>query len=304
MFFRLGIAMWLALTIALSFEFYALNFRPSASLLSRFQPAQSAFQTTAKPVDQPGDKLATTSATQGTATAPKVSPEPGRPLSMFLGYAGLGIMILMNLYSLRKRYRLLGKILPDIPRMLDFHIFCGLMGPTLIIFHSNFNVRGLVAISFWSMLVSASSGVIGRYFYTQLARGQKDLAAELQKLQTDIVVYLKKKTPDFDPAPAFDYYIAASGLLGHPESVGLVGALFNSIVGDFKLAFARPLNEVPSRAHQALVQFASLKRREGFVVHFQKMMGYWHTFHLPFAFFMYIAAFFHVIAALLLGVNR
>jgi hypothetical protein len=280
LFFRLGISLWLGLTLILSYEFYALNYKPGASVIKRIQPRVSVLRDTS------------------------TSPEPGRPISMFLGYAGLGIMILMNLYSMRKRYHLLGKVLPDIPRMLDFHIFCGLMGPTLIIFHSNFKVRGLVAISFWSMLVSASSGVIGRYFYTQIAKGQKDLRADVQKLHSDIVTFLKGKMPEFDPAPAFDYYVAASGLTGQPDSSGLVSALFNSIIGDFKLALAKPLRAIPNRAHHAFVQYASLKRKEGFVLHFQKMMGYWHTFHLPFAFFMYVAAFFHVIAALLLGVKK
>lgn len=280
LFFRLGIVLWLSLTAVLAYESYCLNYKPQNSILKRVQPQVPA--------------LADVS----------LSPDPGRPISMFLGYAGLGIMIIMNLYSLRKRFHMLGRVLPEIPRMLDFHIFCGLMGPTLILFHSNFKVRGLVAISFWSMLVSAGSGVIGRYFYVQIAKNQKDVNQELEALRTSIVSYLQRKLPNFDSNPLFDKYVAFAGLSSNPSSSGLIGALFNSVVGDLKLAFARPIGNIPERAHLALVKYASLRRKEGFVGQFQKLMGYWHTFHLPFAYFMYIAAFFHVIAALVLGVAK
>ena len=75
------------------------------------------------------------------------SPDPGRPLSLLLGWAGLILMLMMNVYSLRKRTSFMqgrGKL----SAFLDFHVFCGLLGPTFIVFHSNFKVRGLVAISF------------------------------------------------------------------------------------------------------------------------------------------------------------
>ena len=280
MFFRLGIVLWLVLTFFFAYESYALNKLPTASFLQYAQLKLGLFK------------------------GMSLSPEPGRPLSMFLGYAGLGTMILMNLYSMRKRFGMLAKVLPNIPRMLDFHIFCGLMGPTMIIFHSNFKVRGLVAISFWSMLVSAGSGIIGRYFYVQIAKGQKETGGEIESLKNSITKYFEQKMPQFDFAPLFDRYVAYAGLTPNPSSSGLIPAFFNSIVGDIKLSFAKPLAPIPERVHAGLVKYAALKRQEGFISHFKKMMGYWHTFHLPFAFFMYIAAFLHVIAALVLGVTK
>lgn len=283
MLFRISIVAWLTATLILAVEYYALNFNPSLSLLRYAQLSIGAFKDLS------------------------LNPEPGRPISMFLGYTGLGIMLTMNLYSMRKRIGLLGKILPNIKRMLDFHIFCGLMGPTLILFHSNFKVRGLVAISFWSMLVSAGSGVIGRYFYTQIARNEKDLSSEIGKLGTDITEYLAKKLPDLDVAQVLASYARSAGSrdgASSSESVGAWSAFFSSAVADFRLFFLKPQMGVPERAHFALVKYASLRRQESFIGQFRKLMGYWHTFHLPFAFFMYLAAIFHVAAALLLGVSK
>lgn len=283
MLFRLSIVAWFTLTVILALEYYALNFSPSLSMLRYMQHSF------------------------GYLKELSLSPDPGRPLSMFLGYTGLGIMLIMNLYSMRKRFALLGSLLPNIKRMLDFHIFCGLMGPTLILFHSNFKVRGLVAISFWSMLVSAGSGVIGRYFYTQIARSEKDLSSEIEKLGTDIKDYFSKKLPKIDFSQVLNSYLRSAGFhseTANVENMGALAAFYSSAAADIRLLMLRPQFGVPERAHFALVKYASLKRQEGFIGQFRKLMGYWHAFHLPFAFFMYLAAIFHVAAALLLGVAK
>jgi cytochrome b561 len=44
------------------------------------------------------------------------------------------------------------------------------------------------------------------------------------------------------------------------------------------------------------------KRRIAFLEPFRRMLGYWHSFHLPFAFFMYVAAVIHIAAALMFGI--
>ena len=117
----------------------------------------------------------------------KVSPDPGRTLSLYLGWAGLLLMLVMNVYSIRKRSSFLGGM-GKLSSFLNFHIFCGLVGPTLILFHCNFKVRGLVGVSFWSMVVSFTSGIIGRYFYLQLAMKK----VEYQKLSDKWIERLKR----------------------------------------------------------------------------------------------------------------
>ena len=71
-----------------------------------------------------------------------------------LGVAGSTMMVLLLGYSLRKRVRALRRLGP-LSRWLDVHIFLGLLGPVLVILHSSFKVQGLVALSFWSMVVVA-----------------------------------------------------------------------------------------------------------------------------------------------------
>lgn len=87
-----------------------------------------------------------------------------------LGIAGSVIMITgVGAYMARKRYRFLSR-LGVLKYWLEFHIFMCVLGTILIVFHAAFKVHGLAAISFWSMLISFTSGIAGRFIYLQIPR--------------------------------------------------------------------------------------------------------------------------------------
>jgi len=75
------------------------------------------------------------------------------------GVIGSLMMIFMLLYSARKRMERFQKA-GNLSHWLDIHIFFGIMGPLLIVLHTSFKVQGLVAVSFWSMVAVALSGVL------------------------------------------------------------------------------------------------------------------------------------------------
>lgn len=93
--------------------------------------------------------------------------KPGGSRGQLYGEAGAAMMVLMLGYSLRKRWRWLRRWGP-LRVWLDLHIYLGVMGPLLVILHTSFKVQGLVAISFWSMIAVALSGVLGRYLYLKI----------------------------------------------------------------------------------------------------------------------------------------
>jgi hypothetical protein len=236
-----------------------------------------------------------------------VSTQPGRRVSLWLGWIGIGAMVIMNGYSARKRLA----FMQDWGRLkdwLDFHIFCGLLGPLCILFHCDFKVRGLVAISFWSMVVSFTSGIVGRYLFVQLGRSKADCEqqadqwwkkferlkeqvgiivheAELEELQSEILVYVGAGGVALEQSP-FDVF-------------------FQMLRGDLRLIFLGPprtLAGLPDHSRLILKQFGVLKRRSTLLEPLRTLMGYWHTFHTPFAFFMYLVAVVHIVTAMLLGV--
>lgn len=266
---------------ALAIESYFLNFRPELSVLSHLKVKVPAFKDL------------------------NLSPAAGKPISWYLGWAGFLTMSLTNIYSFRKRLSFM-KNMGELSGWLDFHILCGLVGPTFILFHTNFKVGGLVAISFWSMVISFASGIVGRYFYAQLLQHKSNLEKDVQHCE----IFLKSQsTSRINPVPehvienlkvANLRYVGAGALVGG-GSVSAMGAIFGTFAGDFKrrLLRAPTANGVPPSVITAIQSYALKMRRLGFLGHFQRLMGYWHSFHFPFAVFMYIVALIHIATALL-----
>lgn len=86
-----------------------------------------------------------------------------------VGIVGSAMILLLLLYSVRKRVRRLRRW-GDLQIWLKYHIFLGVAGPLLITVHAAGKVGGIVAISFWSMVAVAVSGIFGRFLYQQLPR--------------------------------------------------------------------------------------------------------------------------------------
>lgn len=85
------------------------------------------------------------------------------------GMVGAALLLLLLLYSARKRVRRL-QALGTPAEWLQVHICFGIVGPLLIVLHTSFRISGLVAVSFWSMVAVASSGIFGRWLYLQIPR--------------------------------------------------------------------------------------------------------------------------------------
>ncbi|HAR44550.1 MAG TPA: hypothetical protein DCS07_18275 [Bdellovibrionales bacterium] len=264
--------LWVLILIALAWESYALNNNTFVSFFALLKENLPQFKNL------------------------NLAPDPGKTISLWYGWTGFGLMLLTNLYVIKKRWSPLRK-LGKFPGWLDFHIFCGLVGPTFILFHTNFKIGGLVAMSFWCMVVSFSSGIIGRYFFTQIVSQTAELEKELLLHENSLKTFehLKEQT----------LVIAGVSTAEHTGSeAGISAAVLNSLMGDVRLMFWMPKQArglpVPIRDHLRL--YAKTKRRMAYLGQFQSVMGYWHSFHLPFAVFMYIIAVIHIVTALLFRV--
>ena len=108
--------------------------------------------------------------------------KPGGIRGHGLGILGTLMMLALLLYTLRKRTKILGKI-GTLSNWLNFHIFLGIIGPIFVVLHSSFKLNGIVAISFWSMVAVALSGVLGRYLYLQIPRTITGNELNLQDLE-------------------------------------------------------------------------------------------------------------------------
>ena len=114
-----------------------------------------------------------------------ITPQNG--LGYALGIAGSVMMLLLLLYPMRKRYPALS-LLGGVPAWFRVHMILGIIGPTLIILHSNFGVGSLNStVSLIAMLLVVVSGIIGRFLYAKIHRGlygkRNDLTFVLQNVE-------------------------------------------------------------------------------------------------------------------------
>src|ERR1700736_707101 len=93
---------------------------------------------------------------------------PQRGLGYGLGISGGSMMILLLICAARKRLSWL-RWLGGIPAWFEFHMVLGIVGPILVLFHSNFSFGATNSnVALICMLLVAGSGVIGRYIYTRM----------------------------------------------------------------------------------------------------------------------------------------
>jgi len=224
-----------------------------------------------------------------------------------LGIAGSSMMVLMLLYSVRKRVGALRRLGP-LGRWLDVHILLGVFGPLLVVLHSSFKVQGLVALSFWSMVIVASSGVLGRYLYLQIPRtraGEERALVELEAEDRELAEQLRARFR-LDEAQL----ARLDALLLVPGREGLLMGLGRLLTDDWRLRsglreFARGCRSVPRpvfREFERVVrQKAHVHRRILLWDRLHELFHYWHVMHKPFALVMYLFMVVHVAVAFVTG---
>lgn len=229
-----------------------------------------------------------------------------------LGIIGSLLMLVLLLYSARKRLRLMQR-LGNIRYWLNYHIWMGITGPLLVIFHTAFKLGGIVSISFWSMIAVALSGVLGRYIYIQIPRtmtGQELSASDLESMDRKFQQELRTK---YDLNEDLLRTInTASGAEAAAEKTGMSGLLF-FLAQDLRfagwlIALRKTLHRETklnrhdvSRVIGIIKRKIKLRRRAAFLSTAHSLLHHWHILHKPFAAVMLIIMVVHVMVAALFG---
>ncbi len=66
------------------------------------------------------------------------------------------------------------------------HIFLGITGPVLVCFHTVLKLSGIVALSFWSMVLVVLSGIIGKYIYELIPHSLSGMELNRIELEAEI----------------------------------------------------------------------------------------------------------------------
>jgi len=235
--------------------------------------------------------------------------KPGGATGHALGIFGSALMILMLLYSVRKRVPGLRRF--GAPRLwLQFHILCGIVGPLFVILHSSFKVQGLVALSFWSMIIVALSGFVGRYLYVQMPRrrsGDEMTLAEVEALNRQLGRRLAEEFQLSKVVLEELEMISTSTRDDTRHLFRIVLTLpWESLTLQWRLRKFQRSSQASrhplfSELRKVVRQKAYLERRIRLWDELHRLFYYWHVFHKPFAVIMYLFMIVHVAVAIVTG---
>ncbi len=239
--------------------------------------------------------------------------KPGGSWGHGLGILGSAMMLLLFLYSARKR-RFCGLRFGKTRHWLNIHIFFGIMGPVFVNLHTSFKIGGIVAVSYYSMMAVMLSGFIGRCLYVKIPRalsGDELTMREMQEKKRSLNQLLVEKYGlDVD-------FIAEIGTLPgleRGERLCGIAAIFALLKNDLTRVFqmrgvrrrlrcelsALPRQEA-GKLLQIIKQQSLLVRKMTFLSTVQPLLHYWHVAHKPFAYVMIIIMFVHIAVVLMFG---
>jgi hypothetical protein len=241
---------------------------------------------------------------------------PAGTWGLVFGVIGAVMLTMMLAYTVRKRSKFLRRV-GELPTWLNLHIYLGITGPLFIILHTSFKVKGLVAVSFWSMILVALSGYFGRYLYIQIPRNIQGNELSLNELDEirDSLTQLLLERYDVNNVDAMER-LDRLAKVTIPEEAGLFKAFMFTIGNDIRwFAMSRALRkefsliiDLPKKQLRYMMELARerslLQRRIALMSRAQQLFHYWHVIHKPFAFVMYVVMAIHIAVAIWTGYAR
>lgn len=241
----------------------------------------------------------------------------GSDIGYNIGLAGGIAMCLLLLYSVRKRIRWLRRLFP-LRLWFRIHMILGIVGPILILFHFNLEVRSANgAIAFYTMLLVFISGILGRFIYTRIHHGLYGSQTNFKELKDQLGMSNAEMHSKFHFAPSVEERLQnfESAVLG--KRFGLVGAAwrFFTLTLRANLVFMRSRTDL-KRALKAHAKKRGWKRsrykrrvkyanemiwdyiRNVQVVAqfrgYERLFSLWHILHVPLMFLLLLSGGFHV----------
>jgi uncharacterized iron-regulated membrane protein len=224
------------------------------------------------------------------------------------------VLILVNLlYFVRKHARILrGR--GSLRTWMEVHVFAGLAGSALIVFHSAMQVRNqLAASASWALAILVTTGLIGRYMYGLLPRsesGEEEGEAAVKGRLSALRRELGERLREVERDPVWALLASFEG-----SRMGALGALaqlpalpFERLRQRRQLAGVARLIEHPGRTEAErllLVDLATAAldatRRLTAITLYRELFTWWRALHRAFAIVMVLAVLLHVGVALYYG---
>lgn len=243
---------------------------------------------------------------------------PDRGLGYALGIIGGSLMLVLLIYPARKRIEWLN-VIGGVPLWYRAHMTLGIVGPLLVLFHSNFSLGATNSnVALFCMLAVSGSGLIGRYIYGRVYGDWHEHKTTLEELQARADV-LRTQSNAITMLPDYLGAIEAEeqrlfrpartpfGAMVYPVTIGLRSVLarwrLNKRIRHMVLAAARQSPTLAAHGRRltaAAMSYATRRldavrrvREHGLYV---KLFSFWHLAHVPFFIMTLVAGIVHVIS--------
>lgn len=236
----------------------------------------------------------------------------------WLGIIGGSLMILLIIYPIRKHLKS-ARYIGSVRFWFKTHMLFGVAGPMAILYHSNFSTGSLnSSIALLCMLIVASSGFIGRYFYSKIHYGLYGQKASLSELLDSIEDENGKLKYIYTITPELKQQLAALHV-NHHEQLSLAQSIKRFFIlgtkiriNSFLIPYRLKKNVLAhAQQHQWKPQHTQryLKLLNRYIKHYlnttikvcefsiyERLFALWHTLHLPLFIMMLITGIIHVVA--------
>lgn len=244
---------------------------------------------------------------------------PKHGTGYWLGIAGGLILLFLLLYPLRKKRAKDAKY-GSIATWFQWHMILGILGPTLILLHSNFQLKSVNAtVATVIMLTVVASGVIGRFLYRKVHKDLYDTKAEVTALLFEADTLYDAFGEEMQWAPAileqlrsFEQRIGTPHVNPLQSLIFIVRIAIDSRLSHHRVAAAsaqilkhRALVEgwPPSRLKQMrhsvsahLEEYYDTVRKAAELKLYNRLLAVWHVLHLPLFLLLIVAAIVHIVA--------
>jgi hypothetical protein len=246
-----------------------------------------------------------------------LTPENG--LGYWFGIAGASAMLLLLLYPLRKRIKLL-RLIGGVTFWFRVHMVLGLVGPALILLHSNFQLGSLNSnVALFAMLIVAASGLVGRYLYGKIHLGLYGRKAAVNEILADADTLRRLFGDDVPASDRIAGELDGFAKLAMAPRTGALASLWGMSALKLRArALRRRLSaeatwlikreakrrgwprrmrrERLAAARELITLHLAAVKKAAVFVFYERLFALWHVLHLPLFFLLVLAAIIHVIA--------
>ncbi|HWE28247.1 MAG TPA: 4Fe-4S dicluster domain-containing protein, partial [Polyangia bacterium] len=249
----------------------------------------------------------------------RVNYAPGCELAVDFGYAGTAMMVSGLAYVWRRRFSFMRNV-GSLRSWFEWHVLTGVIGPAFILLHSVAKLDNWVSLGFWSMIITVASGLLGRYFKTQLEERASTAGVETLDIDRKLAV-LRGAHPGVRSADVWyeayqrrlaNFEKRLGGTAKAPTFLGSLATLWYVIKDDAmrgrrlrqlksqlrKTVHGKNTRSVRKQAAILAHRLALMERRRVVLPRLEPLFNQWKAVHIPMSVVMTVITTIHVVIEL------